>query len=978
MLFTRFSTVFIISSYRVFAFGCLLYTNECYFIDKDIKLSQSLLIPFQRWLSLLLCAITATTLVIFLSKVAFVQTTYTNLSSILYTNPALHYSFAFLAGIGIKLLLDKFYISHPKRSIGFNWRYPPVTMSVLFGLFFIVGYVYVTNNKIEEQLTAYAFVSFKFLSLSFLAAAATIIYQTKLYTEKPIFSVALCVVSAFYLFSAICLVETEQAFWVFFCIAVAYLAMSVYLLCEQLKAFSAESKVESKQEAELTLESLKGFREWFKDDSTIKNIEQLEPDLQVYAARITERLRAGGDKEGYEKRGAQHIALCGPFGCGKSSIVDSIASELANSPKQGGDWIHSDISTWGAASGSVAHVVLSHIIDDISQHLDMCAFRALPKHYTEALKSGGGLFQFASTLLAGPIDIEQSFQKLNDVLEVTNHKLLITVQDVDRGTGDENEKRLNDIAALLDRLKNRNLSHINFIVAMGNENEVAAEVISKATDYREDILLADLSAVINSFIQESLKEALHHNKVIILSNTMPEVALNPSRIEDSFSSHVFRSRSEFIEALKKRNTLFIKEVNALQAVIVSIRQLKKILRRVDQAWNSERLMGEVSLLSLLMACALREVRPASFSSLERHYDSLIKDGSKNVARIIHDLVDEQDKIYFDFYKVLLGLIEQEKSEPNKIEKSPQNNDDQKVEALNRIADNFDKKAATTKPELIFNKYYRATQLLSCNDPNICYLKRIVKEDILDGELREQEVFRRFIVPDDLYKLVDDLCHDLKFQQIVWRFEYIIFTVKNPICREATSERLFELIIKVLREEYFTHGYLFESIFSRLTLQIIKKENFEDVATKIANLSDPDLSLRFLSSLISNCNSLENILIGADFNHLGGVLLDGEIFDEHLLILSALNSYSIKNAGDKTNYDFILRLFLERTDEKSLCLLVDILKHDNHKPKFGIETDIKKISLREREVIIKRLEQLVCNNSEKQQNLNSVLQLLKSE
>ncbi len=162
-------------------------------------MSQSLLIPFQRWLSLLLCAITATTLVIFLSKVAFVQTAYINLSSILYTNPVLHYSFAFLAGIGIKLLLDKFYISHAKRSIGFNWRYPPVTMSVLFGLFFIVSYVYVTySNEILAQLTAHAFVSFKFLSLSFLAAAATIIYQTKLYTEKPIFSVALCAVSAFY------------------------------------------------------------------------------------------------------------------------------------------------------------------------------------------------------------------------------------------------------------------------------------------------------------------------------------------------------------------------------------------------------------------------------------------------------------------------------------------------------------------------------------------------------------------------------------------------------------------------------------------------------------------------------------------------------------------------------------------------------------------------------------------------------------
>lgn len=245
--------------------------------------------------------------------------------SILYANPALHYSFAFLAGIGIKLMLDKFYISHAKRSIGFSWRYPPVTISVLFGLLFIVGYVYFTySNEIVEQLTAHAFLSFKFLSLSFLAVAATIIYQTKLYTKNPIFSVVLCAVSAFYLFSAINLVEVEHAFWVFFFIAVAYLGMSIYLLSEQLRVSNKELIAESKQKVEFKFGSLEHFQKWFKDDLSIQSTTELEPDLQVYAQRITERLLIGGDKEGYERKGAQHIALCGPFGCGKSSIVNAI------------------------------------------------------------------------------------------------------------------------------------------------------------------------------------------------------------------------------------------------------------------------------------------------------------------------------------------------------------------------------------------------------------------------------------------------------------------------------------------------------------------------------------------------------------------------------------------------------------------------------------------------------------------------------
>ncbi|MFK3866342.1 P-loop NTPase fold protein [Pseudoalteromonas rhizosphaerae] len=588
-------------------------------------MSQSLPIPAQRWLSLLLCAITAAAITVFLSNVSFVRQAYASWGSILYANSVLHYSFAFLSGIGIKLMLDKFYISHAKRSIGFNWRYPPVTISVLFGLLFIVVYVYVTNNEIEEQLTANAFVSFKFLSLSFLAVAATIIYQTKLYTKNPIFSVVLCSVSAFYLFSAINLVEIEHAFCVFFFIAAAYLGMSIYLLSEQLRVSNKELIVESKQKVEFKFESLEHFQKWFKDDLPVQSTTELEPDLQVYAQRITERLLTGGDKEGYERKGAQHIALCGPFGCGKSSIVAAIANELKKPKKiEAGlsdeeklkveqqnkiNWIYSDISTWGAASGSVAHVILSNIIDDISQHIDMCAFRALPKHYTEALKSGGSLFQFASTLLAGPVDIEESFKKLNDVLEATNHKLLITLQDVDRGTGDENEKRLNDIAALLDRLKNKDLSNINFIIAMGNENDIAAEVISKATDYREDIAALDCLDWLNQYTKLCLENALKPNR---------------NRKIESYKIIGYWGLVKLDEQCKGQRDSLSSELKKLEistsyinSHLNSFRVLKKVLRRVEQAWQPEKLMGEVNFISLMMVVAFREVYPIQYSRYQK-------------------------------------------------------------------------------------------------------------------------------------------------------------------------------------------------------------------------------------------------------------------------------------------------------------------------------------------------------------------------
>ena len=711
--------------------SCLLGIQYQSFIkptyNKDITLSQSFPVPAQRWLSLLLCAITAAAITVFLSNVSFVQQAYLKWSSILNTTPVLHYSFAFLSGIGIKLMLDKFYISHAKRSIGFSWRYPPVTISVLFGLLFIVGYVYFTySNEIVEQLTAHAFVSFKFLPLSFLAIAATIIYQTKLYTKNPIFSVVLCAVSAFYLFSAINLVEIAHAFCVFFCIAAAYLGMSIYLISEQLRVSNKELIAESKQEAELTLESLEHFQQWFKDDSTIKHTEKLEPDLQIYAKRITERLRNGGDK--YEEDIAQHIALCGPFGCGKSSIVDSIASELAKSPVQDGIWIHSDISTWGAASGSVAHVVLSHIIDDISQHLDMCAFRALPKHYTEALKSGGSLFQFASTLLAGPVDIEESFKKLNDVLEVTNHKLLITLQDVDRGTGDENEKRLNDIAALLDRLKNKNLGQINFIIAMGNENDIAAEVISKATDYREDILSSDTKTILVNFIISSLDAAVNSHQP---KNHKQFYILEDSKFIDS--TVIASWRLEELSELP-----FFNSVALVDKKITSLRELKKILRRVSQIWQPTGLMGEVNFISLLMGITLKEVSPQKFTKLlqNKSYPPSYQgfDLTEFIEKISEYDNTNKDNFMFEYYKAMFSLEYDTSSEEKEVTDV--------LKSKGKITDKKTlEKIEMQHRKLIFSVSNNYLQYFVRKYEDVCYLDRLVLETLPKGICSDQEIIQ---------------------------------------------------------------------------------------------------------------------------------------------------------------------------------------------------------------------------------------------
>ncbi len=771
---------------------------------------KTLPITATRWLSLLLCAITAATITVFLSKVGFVQKAYSSLGTILNANPVLHYSSALLAGIGIKLLLDRFYISHAKRSIGFNWRYPPVTITVLASYFLTAFYMLSTAPKFDEAaLYAQSFMCLKYLALTFIGMIITVIYQTKLYTQKPIFTAVLVALSLIYIVFAVSLADITPAFNVFMYLAASYLILAIYLLIDEHRQSKQQGFMTEDEPSEAKeipeLKTLAHFREWFKDDSIIKSTEELEPDLQVYAKRISKRLQNGGNKD--EKDLAQHIALCGPYGCGKSSIVESIVNDLARNSEKESVWIHSDISTWGAASGSVAHVVLSHVIDDISQHIDMCAFRALPKHYTEALKSGGSVFQFVSTLLAGPVDIEGSFQKLNDVLKVTNHKLLITLQDVDRGTGDENEKRLNDIAALLDRLKKRSLSHINFIVAMGNENEVAAEVISKATDYREDIIFSNFSVEkIERFILVMIGEA-EKKGVVVFNDNMDEF-----RDAQGRSSSFIANKSSELELISNYLTTF--------------RVLKKVLRRAHEAWTSnDGLMGEVNIYALLILYTLREKEIKVFYRFQHFFDTqnyilmktqdlkgslgVISKNDESIYLLLKELfgiIEIDGKYYFDSLKDYLQMI----NSPKYLHRALNQN----VEKIDSDQ-NFIKtlKGITQSKDLLsFVKYWLETNSFASEDGVAQFIFCDLESGKLDSSLfYDYKIAVEQINDTPTRRVAFYIASRLTIESIVDIELFLSNSSEDTTCIKTAKQRLRVALIEVLTGNYERR---FSEIFSK--------------------------------------------------------------------------------------------------------------------------------------------------------------------
>ena len=681
-------------------------------------------VRIKRWISLILCSVTASLLLFFLSEWAWLQAAFTVYSKIITANIWVYHASAFIAGIAIKVLLDRFRVTHPKRIFRPNFSYPPITISIWLTILIISCFTIFSKDDSKELI----FLMFESKALSQICLIISGICISHLTTSNKLRYSLITLMFISILFIALKPNNYLASDLVVYCYS-AMLILFIFLEKRLIKAdsnFVSSTNETSKKEVE-NFRSKEEFQSWFKDDIPINTIEQLEPDYQVYANRIYDRLI---NKEKETEDLAQQIALCGPFGCGKSSIIASIVNKLKQNTYEKTNkknWLHCDISTWGIQADHVAQVVLIHVIDTIAEKLDMCAFRSLPKHYVEAMKGGGSHWKIMAALLNKATDVETSLAELNSVLLTTNINLLITIQDIDRGTPDDITRRLNELAALIDRLKCKNLNKINFIIALGNGGNEQAEIVSKITNRTEHILKKETSTVILNYIEMALKYAINNNKIIILSDHTSGLDKNELHIviiktEDDLN-RIFEKNSDGVTSIhlpykqitRKKNNVFHHEINLLSNIIDSHRLLKKILRRVDEAWKSDKLMGEINIISLIMLSTLREVKPNYFSKFQQEYDYLYKAARtkisiENIQEVVTDKNGNVDKTYTDFIVIMLGLVDIDIFNKN-------------TSATSKNIDNKTEKFLMLDPRI------SACQTFGSTDTNVNYLKRFNLEEI---------------------------------------------------------------------------------------------------------------------------------------------------------------------------------------------------------------------------------------------------------
>ena len=162
--------------------------------------------------------------------------------------------------------------------------------------------------------------------------------------------------------------------------------------------------------------------------------------------------------------GARSVGILGPFGSGKTSIVEWMGAMDNDSLRKPPQLIWSQHSCWGfESSASAINTMLTSGIVQIGEYIDTYGVNSLPEAYRQVFSAGGQwLDSIAKLFFAAPNLVEQ-FRRLSGLLQAMGTRLVIVVEDLDRN--DSRSFDIQEIFAFLQQLKQFN--NLTFVLTAG-------------------------------------------------------------------------------------------------------------------------------------------------------------------------------------------------------------------------------------------------------------------------------------------------------------------------------------------------------------------------------------------------------------------------------------------------------------------------------------------------------------------------------
>jgi hypothetical protein len=354
------------------------------------------------------------------------------------------------------------------------------------------------------------------------------------------------------------------------------------------------------------------------------------------------------------------------------------------------------VSCWGfeKSADAVQHV-LATVVASLEKHIDCLAIRGLPKSYANAVYGVSDWFgRLAGELTESEDDIAQ-LCSLARVLRAINGTLIVAIEDLDRNQSPRFS--ITEIEAMLHRIK-LSVPEIRFLLTTGARTTIS---LSKLCDLIEPLPQLD-------------EKTTYDNLCTFREDCFARYSSD--LIPETVTSKTWRQRSDLDWLIRDSNDPQMEDAAVL--LLRNPRVLKTVQTAVRRVWD--RLHGEIDLDDLLIVTILRTAAPEVFDFFHRE------------RRTLHGL----DMVFGDKdQNKKRARLTRVRDELNMLEKEQGSSGDWNPFAVETLL-------VSLAPAVKDFSAPRGGKLqgVATSEP-VDYWERLLREDLLDKEPRDQEVLK---------------------------------------------------------------------------------------------------------------------------------------------------------------------------------------------------------------------------------------------
>ncbi len=334
------------------------------------------------------------------------------------------------------------------------------------------------------------------------------------------------------------------------------------------------------------------INDWFQDEKPITLLSQDRLNREQLVNRlcivITSKIKS-------DTRG---IAIIGPFGIGKSSIINMTLTELQMTHH---NFIPCKIDTWGTYSSEeqIQKYFLEQIIKSLGKITSTTRLSGLPSKYINALKGVKSLWLDVLPLFDNQSSPDSQLSEIDALLSMLDLRIILIIEDLDRNK--DASSMLNSIAPLIDRLNHN--SNFRLVLSIGEKID-SPEITNRICRYKEYLHFNHDD--IFSTIHSSVRKLINNSKCIYLGDI------------DSFFT--------------KTDPVHKQARSYLFSYVTNPRDLKLLIREFCFDWTNI-LKGNCDIIDLLAITILKHYEPSLITLISKAKGSITNDIDKLTSNV---------------------------------------------------------------------------------------------------------------------------------------------------------------------------------------------------------------------------------------------------------------------------------------------------------------------------------------------------------